>query len=49
MCFQKEHDLVEEYSYHHIGEKLGFSDNVSTNFLLVMFPWKVAILVLMET
>ena len=32
MCFQKEHDLAEEYFYHHMGENLGFTHNVSTNF-----------------
>ena len=32
MCFQKEHDLAGEYFYHHMGENLGFTHNVSTNF-----------------
>ena len=32
MTFQKEHDLVEEYFYYHLGENLGFTHNVLTNF-----------------
>ena len=41
MCFQKEHDLAEEYFLHHMGENLGFTYNVLTNFFACYVSVKI--------